>query len=73
MLSKAVSKALTLRGGHETEETARFLQMMDKCFDYVSVHNLNLEFVQLRHSNSHTGVQKIRKCGHVSNELGFAF
>ena len=73
MLKESVSKALTLRGGHETKETARTLQMMDKFFDHVSVRNFNLEFVQLKHSNSHTGVQKIRKCGYVSNELGFAF
>ena len=72
-IKESISKALTLRGGHETEETARNLQMMDKFFDHVSVHNFNLEFMQLKHSNSYTGVQKIRKCGYVSNELGFAF
>ena len=39
MLRESVSKALTLRGGHETDETARFLQMMDKFFDCVNVRN----------------------------------
>ena len=39
MLSESASKALTLRGGHETEETARFILMMDKFFDCVNVRN----------------------------------
>ena len=44
MLSESVSKALKLRGGHETEETARFLLMMDKFFDCVNVHNFTHGF-----------------------------
>ena len=61
MLSKAVSKALTLRGGHETEETARFLHMMDKYFDYVNVCNFNLEFVQLYYISIPTAILGCRR------------
>lgn len=39
MLSESVFKALTLRGGDEATETARFLLMMDKFFDCVNVRN----------------------------------
>ena len=44
MLSESVSKALTLRGGRETDETARFLLMMDTFFDRVNVHNFTHGF-----------------------------
>ena len=37
VLSESVSKALTLRGGEATAETARFLLMIDKFFDYTNV------------------------------------
>lgn len=39
VLSESVSKALTLRGGEATAETARFLLMMDKFFDCTNVKN----------------------------------
>ena len=38
-LSESVSKALTLTGGDEVEETSRLILMMDKFFDCVNVHN----------------------------------
>ena len=39
VLSESVSKALTLTGGNEVEETSRLILMMDKFFDCVNVHN----------------------------------
>ena len=39
VLSESVSKALTLTGGDEVEETSRLILMMDKFFDCVNVHN----------------------------------
>lgn len=39
VLSESVSKALQLTGGDEAVETARFVNMMDKFFDALNVHN----------------------------------
>lgn len=39
MLSETVSKALTLTGGQEVEETARFVGIFDKFFDCLNVAN----------------------------------
>ena len=39
VLSESVSKALKLTGGNEVSETARFVDMMDKFFDALNVHN----------------------------------
>lgn len=38
-LSESVSKALTLYGGEETEETALFVIMFDRFFDCLNVSN----------------------------------
>lgn len=38
-LSESVSKALTLYGGEEAEETALFTLMFDKLFDCLNVSN----------------------------------
>lgn len=37
MLSESVSKALTLVGGQDAQETARFVSMFDKFFDCLNV------------------------------------
>ncbi len=39
MLSETVSNALKLLGGEEASETANFVEMMDKFFDALNVHN----------------------------------
>ena len=39
VLSESVSKALTLRGGEATAETARFLLIIDNFFDCTNVKN----------------------------------
>ena len=39
MLSETVSRALQLTGGREASETAKFVEMMDKLFDSMNVHN----------------------------------
>ena len=39
VLSESVSKALTLVGGEETSETAKFTSMLDKFFDALNVTN----------------------------------
>ena len=39
MLIESVSKALTLKGERITDETARFLLMMDRFFDCLNVKN----------------------------------
>lgn len=39
MLSDSVSKALSLTGGPEASETARFAGMFDKFFDCLNVRN----------------------------------
>ena len=39
VLSESVGKALLLTGLDEVTETARFVQMMDKFFDCLNVHN----------------------------------
>ena len=39
MLSETVSRALQLTGGREAPETAKFVEMMDKFFDSMNVHN----------------------------------
>ncbi len=37
VLSNSVATALKLTGGNETQETAKFVEMMDKCFDCLNV------------------------------------
>ena len=41
MLSESVSNALTLTGGSTVEETAKFVNLMDKFFDCMNVHNFS--------------------------------
>ena len=38
-MSESVSNALKLTGGDDAAETARFVDLMDKFFDAVNVHN----------------------------------
>ena len=44
MLSESVSKALVLTGGSPVEETAKFVDLMDKFFDCLNVHNYSHGF-----------------------------
>ena len=44
VLSESISKALQLTGGDEAVKTARFVNMMDKFFDALNVHNYTHEF-----------------------------
>ena len=39
MLSQSVAAAIKLRGGEEASETAKFVEMCDKWFDAMNVHN----------------------------------
>ena len=39
MLSQSVATAIKLRGGDEASETAKFVEMCDKWFDAMNVHN----------------------------------
>lgn len=39
MLSQSVATAIKLRGGEEASETAKFVEMCDKWFDAMNVHN----------------------------------
>lgn len=41
MLSNSVASALRLTGGAEVEETAKFIEMMDKFFDCLNVGDFN--------------------------------
>ena len=41
MLSESVSNALMLTGGSSVEGTANFVEMMDKWFDCLNVHNFS--------------------------------
>ena len=38
-MSESVSKAIKLTGGEEAAETAVFIDMLDKFFDALNVHN----------------------------------
>ena len=44
VLSESVSKALKLTGGSSTDETARLVELMDKFFDTMNVHNFSHSF-----------------------------
>ena len=44
VLSESVSKALVLTGGSPVEETAKFVDLMDKFFDCLNVHNYSHGF-----------------------------
>ena len=48
VLSNSVATALRLTGGAEVCETARFIEMMDKCFDCLNVS----DFSSARHSRN---------------------
>ena len=48
VLSNSVTTALRLTGGAEVCETARFIEMMDKCFDCLNVS----DFSSARHSRN---------------------
>jgi len=39
VLSQSVATAIKLRGGEEASETAKFVEMCDKWFDALNVHN----------------------------------
>ena len=41
VLSESVSKALKFSGNSSVEETARFVELMDKMFDCLNVHNFS--------------------------------
>lgn len=44
VLSESVSKALKFSGDSSVEETARFVELMDKMFDCLNVHNFSHGF-----------------------------
>ena len=45
VLSESVSKALKLTEGSSTNETARFVELMDKFFETMNVHNFSHGFM----------------------------
>ena len=44
VISESVSKALMLTGGSPVEETAKFVDFIDKFFDCMNVHNYSHGF-----------------------------
>ena len=61
VLSESVSKALTLVGGEETSETAKFTSMLDKFYDALNLMLPISPMVNIRenHSKTPTVLQKI--------------
>ena len=40
-MSETVAKAIHLMGGYEAKETVKFIEMVDKLFDYMNVSSLS--------------------------------
>ena len=55
------SKALTLQGGHDAEETVCFLLMISKVFDCINVHNFTHdEICALKHPSWVVDVERLK-------------
>ena len=69
MLSESVSKALKLLGGEEASETSKFVEMMDKFFDCLNVHNYTHGLharKQFQMPYISTKDKRIKVCNHVA-------
>ena len=48
-MSETVVKAIHLTGGYEAKETVKFIEMVDKFFDYMNVSSLSRGKLKQKH------------------------